>query len=64
MALRAVVEPMLISERSEVTVRETRTAFRGMLDFGVMWPIRRWPGIPCEVHVRNKVDRVRQGLGE
>lgn len=49
MAFKAVVEPMLINERSEVTVRETRTAFRGMLDFGVMCPIRRWPGMPCDV---------------
>ena len=49
MAFRAVVEPMLISESSEVTVRETRTAFRGMLDFGVMWPIMRCPGMPWNV---------------
>lgn len=35
-ALSAAVEPMLMSESSEVTRRETRTAFRGMLEPGVI----------------------------
>lgn len=34
-ALRAWVEPMLMSERQMVTTRETRTAFKGMFHPGV-----------------------------
>lgn len=48
MALRAADEPMLIRERRAVTVSETNTAFRGMLEPGVMREMKRWPGIPCE----------------
>lgn len=35
MAFNATEEPMLMSESSTVTARETRTAFRGMFQPGV-----------------------------